>query len=93
MSWLLFHLSLALAEVSLWLSHLSRWLARPVRPVGCGRPGRPLRDDAGQASAEYALVLLGAAAVALLVTAWATHTDAVKTLFDAVFKHLLGRVR
>jgi Flp pilus assembly pilin Flp len=54
---------------------------------------RARRDDAGQASAEYALVLLGAAAVALLVTAWATHTDAVGNLLDTVFKHLLGRVQ
>jgi len=29
-------------------------------------------DDAGQATAEYALVLLGAALVALLLIAWAT---------------------
>lgn len=30
------------------------------------------RDDRGQATTEYALVLLGAALVALLVVAWAT---------------------
>jgi Flp pilus assembly pilin Flp len=31
-----------------------------------------LDDDEGQATTEYALVLLGAALVALLVVAWAT---------------------
>jgi Flp pilus assembly pilin Flp len=51
------------------------------------------RDDRGQASAEYALVLLGAAAVALLVLTWARHTDRVGQLLDTVFDHLLGRVK
>jgi Flp pilus assembly pilin Flp len=49
------------------------------------------RDQKGQASAEYALVLLGAAAVAVAVTAWAKQTGAVGKLLDAVFKQLLGR--
>ena len=42
------------------------------------------RDERGQATAEYALVLLGAAAVALLVVAWAAKTDLVGKLFDGV---------
>ena len=50
-------------------------------------------DERGQASAEYALVLLGAAAVALLVTAWATRTNRVGRLLDAVMDQLLSRVR
>ncbi|MDP9070057.1 MAG: DUF4244 domain-containing protein [Actinomycetota bacterium] len=54
---------------------------------------RPRRDERGQASAEYALVLLGAAAVALLVTAWATRTNRVGRLLDAVMDQLLSRVR
>lgn len=52
------------------------------------RPGQ-----AGQASAEYALVLLGAAAVALLVTGWASRTDRVGRLLDGVMDRLLARVR
>ena len=43
------------------------------------------RDEGGQASVEYALVLLGAAALALLIVAWATKTDKVGKLFDFVF--------
>jgi hypothetical protein len=54
---------------------------------------RPRRNDAGQASAEYALVLLGAAGVAVAVTAWAEKTGLVKRLLDTVFDHLLGRVK
>jgi Flp pilus assembly pilin Flp len=47
------------------------------------------RDEAGQATAEYALVLLGAAALALLVVSWATKTNVVGRLLDAVFGQLL----
>lgn len=52
----------------------------------------PRRGERGQASAEYALVLLGAAAVALLVVAWATRTNLIESLLDAVFRQLRGRV-
>ena len=48
------------------------------------------RDQRGQASAEYALVLLGAAAVALLVVSWATKTNRVGKLLDSVMDKLLG---
>jgi Flp pilus assembly pilin Flp len=51
---------------------------------------RLTRNEAGQASAEYALVLLGAAAVALLVVGWATKTDKVGKLLDSVLDKLLG---
>jgi Flp pilus assembly pilin Flp len=50
-------------------------------------------DERGQASTEYALVLLGAAAVALLVTGWATHTDAIGRLLDAVLTQILHRAQ
>lgn len=51
------------------------------------------REERGQASAEYALVLLGAAAVALLVTGWAARTNRVGRLLDGVMDQLLSRVR
>jgi Flp pilus assembly pilin Flp len=44
----------------------------------------------GQASAEYALVLLGAAAVALLIVSWATHSNKIGELFNAVLDRLKG---
>lgn len=49
------------------------------------------RDERGQATAEYALVLLGAAAVALLVVAWATKTDLIGDLFDSVMRSIAGK--
>ena len=54
---------------------------------------RPRADERGQASAEYALVLLGAAAVALLIVAWATKPELVGKLLDAVMNALTGKVK
>jgi hypothetical protein len=48
--------------------------------------------DRGQTTAEYALVLLGAAAVALLLVAWATKTNRIGKLFDFVIDQVIGRV-
>lgn len=56
------------------------------------RPSRRSRD-AGQATAEYALVLLGAAAIALLVVGWAAKSHKVGQLLDRVLDHLIDRVR
>ena len=50
------------------------------------------REERGQTSAEYALVLLGAAAIALLIVAWATDTDLIGKLFDAVVNAITGKV-
>jgi hypothetical protein len=52
-----------------------------------------LRADRGQTTAEYALVLLGAAGIALLLLGWATQSGAIGTLFDAVMNGVIGRVR
>ncbi len=56
------------------------------------RPGRR-RGDGGQTTAEYALVLLGAAGIALLLVGWATKSGAVAKLFDAVMNNVIGRVK
>ena len=48
----------------------------------------------GQATTEYALVLLVAAVIALLVIAWATTGDGggrIGNLFDAMFDMILQR--
>lgn len=51
--------------------------------------------DAGQATTEYALVLLGAALVALLVVAWATAgggAGKVGHLFDRVIDEVASKL-
>jgi hypothetical protein len=50
------------------------------------------RGDRGQSTAEYALVLLGAAGVALLFITWATKTDTVNRLLNSVMNRVLSQV-
>jgi Flp pilus assembly pilin Flp len=53
------------------------------------------RDDRGQATTEYALVLLAAALVALLVVAWATAGGGgakVARLFGRVIDSVIEKV-
>lgn len=50
------------------------------------------RADQGQTTAEYALVLLGAAAIALLVLAWATDTNKIGKLLNGVLEAVIGKV-
>ncbi|MET0729294.1 MAG: DUF4244 domain-containing protein [Acidimicrobiales bacterium] len=56
------------------------------------RTHRRLVDERGQSTAEYALVLLGAAGVALLLVAWATKTDKVTRLLNSVLDRVLSQV-
>jgi hypothetical protein len=54
-----------------------------------------LGDDRGQATTEYALVLLAAALVALLVVAWATAGGGaarISRLFNRVIDSVIDRV-
>ena len=45
--------------------------------------------ESGQTTAEYALVMLAAAAVAGLVLGWATKSHTISRLFDAVIGKLV----
>lgn len=57
------------------------------------RLGNAARCSAGQATAEYALVMLAAAGLAGLLLAWATSTDGVARLMNAVLDSLIGDVQ
>jgi hypothetical protein len=46
-------------------------------------------SERGQATAEYALVMLAAAAIAGLVLAWATKSHAITRMFDAVIDKVI----
>ena len=50
---------------------------------------RAFMNEAGQTTAEYALVILGAAALAGLLVAWATNSNAIGKLFDKVISKIL----
>ncbi len=49
-------------------------------------------DARGQTTAEYVLLILGAATIAILVTSWASGTDKVGRLFDRVLNSLITKV-
>lgn len=50
-----------------------------------------LADDRGQTTAEYALVLIGAAALAFLLISWASQSGRIGKLFDFVLDQVTGR--
>jgi hypothetical protein len=53
-----------------------------------------IETELGQATTEYALVLLGAAVIALLVIAWATDgggAGRIGELFDTVLSGIFNR--
>ena len=54
---------------------------------------RLVDDERGQTTAEYALVLLGAASVALLLAVWAKQGGKVGRLLDAIFDSLVKMVK
>jgi Flp pilus assembly pilin Flp len=45
-------------------------------------------NQSGQATAEYALVIVAAAAIAGVLIVWATSTGALGALFDAVISRV-----
>lgn len=65
----------------------ARVLERAADPTRAGRAG-----ELGQATAEYALVLLGAAVIAIALITWATGSGRIGDLFDAVFDELQSRM-
>jgi hypothetical protein len=54
-----------------------------------GHIHRAFRTEAGQTTAEYALVILGAAAIATLLIVWAKGSGAIGDLFDQVIGKIL----
>lgn len=80
------HPSLTL-YVHLYTALLARTVA-PVRPLSRG-------DDRGQATTEYALVLLAAALVGLMVVAWATAgggAQRIGRLFNGVIDAVIDKI-
>jgi hypothetical protein len=66
---------------------LRRLCAAVRRVVPAFRSGA---SELGQTTAEYALVILGAAALATLLITWATKSHAITKLFDTVIGKVLG---
>ena len=54
--------------------------------------GTRVRTDAGQTVAEYALVLLVAAAIAVAFLVWAKQSGKLDAFFDLIFDKLVNSV-
>lgn len=69
------------------------WVVASVTAMNVAHRTRTRRGaERGQTTAEYALVLLGAATVAMLLIAWAGSTGRVGTLFNRVLDAVTSRV-
>ena len=54
---------------------------------------RLIARDHGQATAEYALVIVAAATIALALILWASGTDLLPRFFSAVVRRVAGFAR
>jgi hypothetical protein len=48
------------------------------------------RSERGQTTAEYALVILAAAAIALVLLAWARSSGRLPAFFDQIIDQIVG---
>ena len=76
------------------MNYLHIYFSRLLQRLRSAISAHTNAHDSGQATTEYALVLLGAAIIALLVVAWATDgggAGRIGELFDSVIGNILGR--
>jgi Flp pilus assembly pilin Flp len=71
------------ATTTLWLRSWSDRLTGTVL-----RPGHLMRREEGQTTAEYALVILAAAAVAIVLIAWARSSGKLPAFFDRIIDNI-----
>jgi len=65
---------------------------RPIHPPKHATRFRRACPERGQTTAEYALVLLAAGTIAMLVIAWAQDNNAVGALFNSVLSKITSLV-
>lgn len=52
---------------------------------------RTVGAEGGQSTAEYALVILAAAAIAMVLLAWARSSDKLPAFFDGIIDRIASR--
>jgi Flp pilus assembly pilin Flp len=77
----MFDMSVRLAS---WLEGSTSWIQGTIPAMR-----RRVRLEGGQTTAEYALVILAAAAVALVLIAWVQSTGRLPAFFDKVVDDLI----
>ena len=75
-----------------WLDGIGHALARKVGRVVAQRD-RGLGREEGQTTAEYALVILAAAAIAIVLIAWARSSGKLPAFFDKIIDSIAGSAK
>jgi Flp pilus assembly pilin Flp len=74
--------------------YLQSWWSGVQRPLrswpGLRSPKQAIGDEDGQSTAEYALVMLAAAAIALVLLAWARSSGKLPAFFDRIIDQIVG---
>ena len=76
-------------RASVWLQTFVDEQLRVVRPSS----RRVVRDEEGQTTAEYALVILAAAAIAIVLITWARSSGKLPAFFDKIIDDLTSGVQ
>jgi Flp pilus assembly pilin Flp len=66
----------------------SGWSSAAAMVSGLEPSSRSLRRQEGQTTAEYALVILAAAAVAIVLIAWARSSGKLPAFFDKIIDEI-----
>jgi len=80
--------------VTQWFTQIWTFLELLAMRLGVWAETRTLRlrSDEGQTVAEYALVLLVVAAIAVAFLVWAKSSGKLDTFFDSIFNKLVNSV-
>jgi Flp pilus assembly pilin Flp len=71
-----------------WLRpRMERWIS------AFAARGRLMRREEGQTTAEYALVILAAAAVAIVLIAWARSSGKLPAFFDKIIDNITNNAQ
>jgi Flp pilus assembly pilin Flp len=75
-------------RVCVWLGLVVEDRVRAVLSTAKAVSGGPASDQRGQTTAEYALVILAAAAIAIVLIAWARSSGKLPAFFDHIIDQL-----
>jgi Flp pilus assembly pilin Flp len=75
-------------RVCVWLQIAMGDGLRQIRQTRGVRTATQLCDERGQTTAEYALVILAAAAIAIVLIAWARSSGKLPAFFDHIIDEI-----
>jgi Flp pilus assembly pilin Flp len=77
-------------RVCVWLGLVLQDGVRAVVSTAVATGNGPVSDERGQTTAEYALVILAAAAIAIVLIAWARSSGKLPAFFDHIIDQLMN---